>query len=325
MSGTLPHYRHWSEVPDNLLTETALKKLGLLAGGLAVSTVTYNRGRDTTVLYDRTKAVPKPPRTLAQQAGVLKARETREAKAAAQQKAEAARWGRYYDRKKAELCERLNADKLAARQTFQRWAADPQAVVLDTETTGLSGKVIEIGLCTVAGESLFERRIRVDEPVEVGAFEVHGISDADLAHCPAWDVVWPELKPLLAGKTVIAFNAGFDEAALERSVRHLFPAERFEKQTEMLENGSTRHLWPLPLFDWECAMLTYAAWWQAYSRWHDSYTWQSLKWASHGLALPERQTHGALDDAQRTAAVIRHVASAELNLWTPEDISDDWI
>lgn len=320
MTNPLPHYTRWANVPENLLTVTALSQAGLLPGGGPVATVTYYGNRQT-VLYDRTHAVPKPARTPAQQQGVLLAAQTREEKRVAAERAAAERSARSFARRRSELCDTINADRADAHATFRRWANDPGAVVIDTETTGLDGQVIEVGVCTVAGEPILDQRVRVPLPIEPGAFAVHGISDADLRGYPGWDEVWPRLEVVLGGRTVLAFNAAFDERCLELSVHHLFPPERFAPKPT-LEGGS---IWPAPLFNFSCVMAAYAVWNADYSTGRRTYRWKSLDWATAGLDLPPRGPHGALDDAFRTAALIRHVAGLDLDTWSPADLPDDWV
>ncbi len=64
-----PHYRHWSEVPEHLLTRTALGREGFLPGGPERATITYNRSKDETVLFDWREATPKRPLTEVQLLG----------------------------------------------------------------------------------------------------------------------------------------------------------------------------------------------------------------------------------------------------------------
>lgn len=168
MNNPLPHYKHWSDVPAGLLTLTALSREGKLPGGPAVATISYNRGRDRTMLYDQAQAVAKPPRTARQIEGVLLTRQTREATQARQQAAAQERAKRRFEERRADRAAQLNADLLEAHGWFTSWMADPAALVLDTETTGLTGQVIEVGLCTAAGEPVFHQRVRVNKPIEPG-------------------------------------------------------------------------------------------------------------------------------------------------------------
>ncbi len=149
ITSPLPRYQHWSEVPEHLRTRTALRREGLLPGGPERATITYNRGKDETVLYDRREATPKRPLTEGQLLGIEQARLTR----AANQEAERARLraaeGRRLDRRRARLAEELTTGLQEALAVFRDWVADPTVLVLDTETTGLDGMVIEVAAVDV--------------------------------------------------------------------------------------------------------------------------------------------------------------------------------
>lgn len=104
-------------------------------------------------------------------------------------------------------------------KTFGRWHADPQLLIVDTETTGLEGEVIEIAVVTVQGELLFGSLVRPTLPIEECATKVHGLTDVDLAGAPEWPQVRGQLTGVLHG--LLAFNAAFDrEAATTTSRTH---------------------------------------------------------------------------------------------------------
>ena len=76
-----------------------------------------------------------------------------------------------------------------ANERLRRWARGLLAdvggtVILDTETTGLSGRdeVVQVGVLGMDGCVLFDRLVRpVKVGVSMGAFKVHGIGEAVLA------------------------------------------------------------------------------------------------------------------------------------------------
>ena len=89
------------------------------------------------------------------------------------------------------------------------------AVILDVETTGLDGRICEIAVIDTTGRVLLDTLVNPKIPVPAEAAGVHGITDADLATAPTWAELAGELERLLAGRTVIAYNAPFDQGRLQ--------------------------------------------------------------------------------------------------------------
>lgn len=94
------------------------------------------------------------------------------------------------------------------------------AVVIDTETTGLDPKqarLIEIGAIRLDGERLdpaetFSTLVRSGIPVPASATAIHGIDDAALADAPDFARVAPQLAAFLRGRPLIGHSIGFDLA-----------------------------------------------------------------------------------------------------------------
>lgn len=106
-----------------------------------------------------------------------------------------------------------------------RWARQclrpGAAVVVDTETTGLDGVVIEIAAVDVTGEVLLNTLVNPGGvPVEDGARRVHGIGDAELASAPSWAEVVPTFLAAVNGRRILAYNADFDHARILATHRH---------------------------------------------------------------------------------------------------------
>ncbi|MBO4160097.1 3'-5' exonuclease [Micromonospora antibiotica] len=94
------------------------------------------------------------------------------------------------------------------------------AVILDTETTGLQGYIVEIAILdTYNGRLLLNALINPGCSVEPEALEVHGITDASLADAPPLAVMLPRLLELTTNRTLIAYNALFDYDTLMRHTR----------------------------------------------------------------------------------------------------------
>lgn len=105
-----------------------------------------------------------------------------------------------------------------------RWARAMRqagaAVILDTETTGLAGYIVEIAVLDAAtGKVLLDSLVNPGCPVEPGARWVHGITDDQLAGAPALAEVWPRLLAVTRGRVVLAYNAQFDHDTVARHAR----------------------------------------------------------------------------------------------------------
>ncbi|GAA2524022.1 3'-5' exonuclease [Streptomyces longisporus] len=96
------------------------------------------------------------------------------------------------------------------------------AVVLDTETHALWGRVMEVAVVDAAtGEVLLKSLVNPQTPVTEDAFEVHGISDAMVAGAPTWDEVLPQLLRVTAGRKILAYNAEYDKTVMVGDCRRV--------------------------------------------------------------------------------------------------------
>jgi DNA polymerase-3 subunit epsilon len=160
-------------------------------------------------------------------------------------------------------------------------------VVLDTETTGLYGEIIELSIVDINGNVLFDKLLRPKCKIEEGAMAVHGITEAMVAGARTFAEEWREIQEALAGRVLIAYNVGFDR--------------------ERLEHTAKVHGVPLPALEWRCLMMKYAAFWGAPSRYGDA-AWQKLGDACAQQGVIFEQAHRSLGDALATAALIRRLA-----------------
>ena len=119
---------------------------------------------------------------------------------------------------------------------------DPQllepgiGVILDTETTDLDGRIIEISIIDAAtGTVLMDQLINPQgAPIYAEARTVHHISPDDLATAPTFTQVRPRLEDVVADRVIMAWNAPFDR-------------ERVEAEYALLGMG-------MPVWDWCCLM-----------------------------------------------------------------------
>lgn len=155
-------------------------------------------------------------------------------------------------------------------------------VLLDTETTGISAydEIVQIAVLAPDGEVLLDTLVRPTRSIPGEATFIHGITDADVADAPAFPEIFPRLKEIIAGKTVVIYNAPFDVRLIRQTLaKHRLAATGLEDEQV------------------ECAMLQYSAW--VGEIWGDGgYKWQKLRGGDHT----------ALGDCRATLAVIKTMA-----------------
>jgi DNA polymerase-3 subunit epsilon len=203
---------------------------------------------------------------------------------------------------------RAEQDRVARRKAMA-WAAaalaDEQAVILDTETTGLgeASQVIEVSVIDIHGNVLFDSLCRhcLIGQIPPAASRVHGITDEMLATAPTFPEIYEELKRVLQrASRVIVYNAEYDARLLDQ----------------------TRQAWGLPEFEvirFDCAMLPYAAFYGEYNDYHGNYRWQRLTAAAAAFGAETDGAHRALDDARMALEVIRGMAKAGRNGTVQDD------
>jgi DNA polymerase-3 subunit epsilon/CBS domain-containing protein len=99
-----------------------------------------------------------------------------------------------------------------------------EAIVLDTETTGLdvkSAHLVEIGAVRlargrIAEDVVFHARLDPGVPIPATATAVHGIDAAALVGAPRFAEIWPALDAFLDGRLIVGHSIGFDLAMLRR-------------------------------------------------------------------------------------------------------------
>lgn len=93
--------------------------------------------------------------------------------------------------------------------------------LVDTETSSLTGVVLEVAVVDAAGALLFHSLVNPDgTPISREARAIHGLTDDELAAAPRLAEIWPAIVEALATRTrLIAYNAAFDQARLEQSAR----------------------------------------------------------------------------------------------------------
>ncbi|MEU6718325.1 3'-5' exonuclease [Nonomuraea sp. NPDC046802] len=154
-----------------------------------------------------------------------------------------------------------------------------QAVIVDCETTGLDGVIIEIAVLAADGSG----RVLLNTLVSPGsasisadAQAVHGLRAADLRGAPTWEQVLPRFLNAVGQSAILAYNADFDRGRVA-ATQHA--------------SGLDRSV--LPARDqWFCLM-------QALTVWRRSHWW-----------LPLGGAHRALGDAREAERVLATLCTA---------------
>ena len=122
----------------------------------------------------------------------------------------------------------INECEMFIEELFKiREIMSDRVIILDTETTGLSPKtghrIIEIGCLEMVDRKLtgekFHTYLQPYRFVEIGAFMVHGISDAFLADKPRFNDICPDFLEFIKKDEIIAHNAQFDLGFLDNECR----------------------------------------------------------------------------------------------------------
>lgn len=110
-------------------------------------------------------------------------------------------------------------------------------VILDTETTGLGkqDEIIEISILDLDGNVLLDTFVKPSISVSKAAFEVHGITDAQLEGVEDWTIIWPRVKAILDKKRLIAYNARFDVRMIRQSCKNHSIKEPYLRYLCMME------------------------------------------------------------------------------------------
>ncbi|MDA0148336.1 3'-5' exonuclease [Vibrio sp. LaRot3] len=174
------------------------------------------------------------------------------------------------------------------------------AVILDTETTGLDSdaRIVEISvICANSGEVLFSHLVNPQCKIPQEAQSVHGISDSDVKDMPTFDLVWDTVKFHLFDKTVIIYNFNYDFRLIRQSLSDFgYPLHNL-----------------LHFIDGDCAMLWYAEFYGDWNEYHENFKWQSLTnaCAQQGVDVSDLSAHRALADCEMTRRLI-HAVNAKI-------------
>jgi DNA polymerase III epsilon subunit-like protein len=175
----------------------------------------------------------------------------------------------------------------------RRVLEDGEALILDTETTGLDAndEVIQVGIIDLDGNVLLNTLVRPTVPVAPEARSVHGITDQKLADAPHFSDLYDTLTGLLVNRCILAYNADFDHRLLEQTcAKYGLP--------------------PFEGAEWGCVMERYADFWGERSQ-AGHHKPQSLAIACDQQGINVEGHHEAVKDCQLTLELIKAMAVAD--------------
>ena len=186
-----------------------------------------------------------------------------------------------------------NIQPKKALENIARWA-DTNYVILDTETTGLTGasKIVEVAVIDSHGAVLLNTLVNPGRsPIKSAATEIHGITRDDVRDKPTFTELWPELSSILEShELVLTYNADFDFRLMKQSLEH---------------DDNIRKLGEIPN---DCIMQAYTGWWRAQDPKNNSTSYRSLKQAAEECGVQaQNETHRALDDCETTRQLLAHI------------------
>jgi DNA polymerase III epsilon subunit-like protein len=188
------------------------------------------------------------------------------------------------------------------RLTAAHWAQTIltlQPVILDTETTGTSidDEIVQIALIDHEGNPLLDTLVKPVKRIPLEVTQIHGIDNAQVQDAPAWDDIAPDVIKLLAGQSLIIYNADFDLRLMRQSCR--------SKSMRTMFTDLDKYM---PVF---CAMLKYAQFWGDWNDFRQDYRWQGLGTAcvQQHIHVPDARAHSALGDCLRTISLVKAMAA----------------
>ena len=181
-------------------------------------------------------------------------------------------------------------------------------VVLDTETTGLNPKeghrIIEIGCVELVNRRLTDRQfhmyINPERLVDVGAMEVHGISNEFLQDKPLFKDIAEDFIDFIRGAELVIHNAPFDVGFMDHEFGLLNPAAEktadFCTVFDSLVYARKKHPGQRNSLDALCKR--------------------------YGIDNSHRDLHGALLDAEILSDVYLLMTGGQLSMLEEDDLAD---
>ncbi|MFE7194461.1 exonuclease domain-containing protein [Kitasatospora sp. NPDC057541] len=266
------HTYRSNRAPAHLLTRAQLRAQGLSEAGLQpAGWLHYNEHHGTCPLFDPATARPVRSLTERQRENLARGRLLANTAPCVECEVARVRWypswegvpvcdgcgPARWERREREAAERRQAARrehaemlVEAKRSASRWAAGllelvdgPVGlplegaagllpVVVDAETTGLSGYVVDLTVMRLDGEVLLDTLVDPQMPIPEEATEVHGITDEMVRGAPVFGDVVARLEEVLRGRRVLIWNAPFDVGVVGREMSRLVDVDGPQRRPE---------------------------------------------------------------------------------------------
>jgi DNA polymerase III subunit epsilon len=200
-------------------------------------------------------------------------------------------------------------DYLQAITAASTWLADPQAVILDTETTDLNGYLVQIAITSITGEVLLDQIVRPQAWINPKAAAIHGLTEDKLLTAPTFGDLADQIIDLIKDRRVIIYNVGFDRNILRNELIRWYTG-LWNRGLDLVSSTIDRTLareWATSQADalldrstFCCAMDAYSTYVGEWNEYYGNYRWQKLPSGDHS----------ALGDCRATLKVLQTMAKA---------------
>ena len=174
------------------------------------------------------------------------------------------------------------------------------AVILDTETTGLSmrDEICEVSVIdALTGQPLLDTLIKPTVQMYGTVISIHGITNEMVSDAPAYSEIHDQLMTIFKERKVIIYNKDFDISFIRQS------AEKYNLTVAKKARSSF------------CAMKWYAEFYGEWNSRRRSYKWQKLVNAAkqQKINVSDVTAHRALADCEITRRLITTVNKKIVN------------
>jgi DNA polymerase-3 subunit epsilon len=111
--------------------------------------------------------------------------------------------------------EALAEFKTKASEWAAERLADPNTVILDTETTGLPSKdpdteIVQLAITDAKTRPLFSMLLKPNQPMSDEVIAIHGIANEQVINQPMFPQIAKMVTFVLENKHIVCYNASFD-------------------------------------------------------------------------------------------------------------------